>query len=243
MPTSAVGVDMGLESFLTTSDGEMVENPRLLRRSEARLRLLRRRLSRCQRRSKNRAKRRTKIARHYERVAAQRKAFAHQEARKLVSNFDLVAFENLNIKGLARTRLAKSVLDAAWGVFLFLLVAKAESAGRTAIGVNPRGTSQECPACGAVKRKTLSERVHRCPCGCVMDRDVAAAKVILARATRGNGGVKTVEGSASAQATPPGQVGPAKQDAAISRHCRKDSWDHDQLDEARVLVQKFFQWG
>ncbi len=97
----------------------------------------------------------------------------------------LIGFEKLNIKGLAQSRLAKSVHDAAWGMFLGMVVCKAAGAGKHAIAVDARGTSQECPCCGRVAPKSLSERVHRCPNGCpVLDRDQAAALVLRARALR-----------------------------------------------------------
>jgi putative transposase len=80
----------------------------------------------------------------------------------------LIAFELLNIKGLARTRLAKSILDAAWGAFLNILQAVAVKRGKVAIGENPNGTSQECSGCGETVKKTLTERVHSCPhCGLI----------------------------------------------------------------------------
>ena len=202
---SAVGVDVGLESFATLSTGEKAANPRFLRRAERKLKRLQRRLSRCQRRSRNRVKAVRHVGRQHERVAAQRRDFAHQLSRRLVNAHDLIAFESLNIAGLARTPLAKSISDAAWRLFLFFVTYKAESAGRHAVAVDCRGTSQECPSCGAVKTKELRERVHRCPCGLVLDRDHAAAQVILSRALRvvgadacgGNGRCAPGNGSAS----------------------------------------------
>jgi putative transposase len=182
--TSAVGIDVGLDSFATLDTGEKVPNPRCLRKAERKLRRAQRRLSHCQRRSRNRQKAVRRIARVHEQVAAQRKDFAHQLSRRLVNRFDLIAFEALNVKGLAMGRNAKSVHDAAWGLFLFFMTYKAENAGRHAVAVEARGTSQECPACGRVAPKPLSERVHRCPCGLILDRDHAAAQVIRARALR-----------------------------------------------------------
>ncbi len=101
-------------------------------------------------------------------------------ARALVARYDTIYVEDLNVKGLARGMLAKSVSDAGWGLFLQWLRVKAESAGRVVIAVNPSGTSQTCSACGARVRKDLSVRVHRCPCGYEEDRDVNAARNILA---------------------------------------------------------------
>jgi putative transposase len=181
-PVASIGLDVGLESFASLSNGEKVESPRFLRNSERKLRHAQRQLSRCQRRSRNRRKAVKHVARLHERIAAQRKDFTHQQSRRLVNRFDFIAIEKLNIKGLAASHLAKSVHDAAWGMFTRFLAYKAEYAGKQVIAVDPCGTSQTCPCCGAVAKKSLSERVHRCPCGLVLDRDHAAAKVILARA-------------------------------------------------------------
>lgn len=178
----SVGVDVGLESFASLSNGEKIENPRFLRISERKLKCAQRRLSRKVKGSRNRRKAVRRVARIHERIREQRRDFAHRESRKLVDRFDLIGFENLNIKGLASGMLAKSIADAAWGMFLFFLVYKAECAGKRAIAVDPRRTSQECPGCGMVKKKELSERVHLCQCGAFIDRDVAAALVIHARA-------------------------------------------------------------
>ncbi len=124
-----------------------------------------------------------RVSRIHERVKAQRRDFAHRESRKIVDRFDLIGVEALNIKGVASGMLAKSVNDAAWAFFLFCLTYKAANAGRRVVEVDPRGTSQECPDCGAVKAKTLSERRHQCSCGPIdLDRDYASALVIEARA-------------------------------------------------------------
>jgi putative transposase len=181
---SAAGVDVGLESFATLSDGTKIDNPRCLRNAERKLRRAQRRLSRRRAGSRNRRKAARRVARIHERIAAQRKDFAHQLSRRLVDRFDLIAFEALNVRGLARGRNAKSVHDAGWSLFLFCVTYKAVWAGRHAVAVNPSGTSQECPSCSRVAPKPISERVHRCACGLVLDRDHAAAQVILARALR-----------------------------------------------------------
>jgi putative transposase len=177
-----VGVDVGLASFATLSTGEKIDNPRFFRVSERKLKRAQQRLCRCRKGSRNRRKAVCRVARVHERIAAQRKDFAHQESRKLVNRFDLIGFEKLNIKGLAASRLAKSIHDAAWSLFLWFVTYKAVNAGRHAIPVNPNGTSRECPACGRVTTKSLSERIHRCPCGLILDRDEASARVIRARA-------------------------------------------------------------
>jgi len=183
-PTTPIGIDVGLTSFAVLSNGEPIDNPRWLQRSERKLRIAQRRLSRRVKHSRNHRKSARRVARVHERIAAQRKDFAHQESRKLVDRFDFIAFEKLNIANMVRGNLAKSILDAAWGFFLFCIAYKAASAGKLAVAVSSRGTSQECPQCGVVKPKSLSERTHRCECGLVLDRDYAAALVIEARALR-----------------------------------------------------------
>jgi putative transposase len=124
-----------------------------------------------------------RLARHAARTANQRRDFAHKVSRDLVNRYSHIAFEDLNITGLASGMLAKSVLNAAWGQLISFTDDKAAEAGGLVAKVNPRGTSQECDGCGRVTPKTLSERIHDCPgCGTVEDRDVHAAKVIKHRA-------------------------------------------------------------
>ena len=117
----------------------------------------------------------------HEKVANQRRDFHHKTARKLVGANSLIALEALNIKGIARSRLAKSTHDAGWAQFVNILVSKAEEAGVRVIVVDPRNTTQACSACGALPevKKALSDRTHSCPCGNVADRDVNAAQNIL----------------------------------------------------------------
>ncbi|HEY3230917.1 MAG TPA: transposase, partial [Roseiflexaceae bacterium] len=94
--------------------------------------------------------------------------------------YQTIVVEDLNIRGLARTKLAKSILDAAWDAFLFILTYKAESAGGQVVRINPRFTTQKCSKCGELVTKSLSVRTHICPsCGYVADRDVNAAQNIL----------------------------------------------------------------
>src|SRR5215470_16937324 len=112
----------------------------------------------------------------------QRRDHLHKVARNLVTRFGRIGIEDLNIKGLAGGMLAKHVHDAAWAQLTAMLDYKAASAGVELVKVDPRGTSQTCPECGIVAAKTLAEREHRCECGCVLDRDVAAAKVVHFRA-------------------------------------------------------------
>ncbi len=181
---SPIGIDVGLTTFAALSQGDPVENPRLLAASQLKVRHAHRKVSRRIKGSCNRRKAIKRLARVHERVAAQRKDFLHQESRKLVNRFDLIGFEALNIKGLCGGMLAKPIHDAAWGMFLFFVTYKAANAGRHAVPVDARGTSQECPFCGAIQHKSLSERRHECACGASLDRDFASSLVIETRAVR-----------------------------------------------------------
>jgi len=178
---AAVGIDLGLKSFLVTSDDISVEPPRYYRKAQKKLRGAQRSLSRRKKGSGRRRKAREKVARLHERVANQRRDFHHKQARKLVDSHGLIAHEALNVKGIARTRFAKSTHDAGRAQFLQILRYKAEEAGIGVIAVDSRNTTQACSSCGAMPevKKTLSERRHVCPCGYEADRDVNAARNIL----------------------------------------------------------------
>ena len=179
---SEVGIDLGLNHFLITSDGEFVDAPRHFRTAQKKLRRAQRSLARKKKGSKRRTKQRERVAKLHRKVKRQRTDFHHKAARKLVNEHDVIAHEALNVKGLGRTRLAKSILDAGWAQFLGILTSKAEEASRVVVPVDPKYTSQTCPNCGRIAKKLLSTRWHSCECGCELDRDVAAAQVIKARA-------------------------------------------------------------
>ncbi|HEY9824954.1 MAG TPA: transposase [Fimbriimonas sp.] len=178
---SAVGIDVGLEKFLATSDGQAVKIPQFYRKSQAQLARQQGKLSRKQKGSANYRKQANKVARLHLHTTRQRKEFHYQVAHWLCATYDLIAFENLNIKGLARTRLAKSILDAAWGAFLNILQAVAVKRGKWAVEGDARGTSIECSSCGQRVEKTLKDRVHSCSCGLVIDRDWNSGINILNR--------------------------------------------------------------
>jgi putative transposase len=187
-----VGIDMGLEKFLATSDNGIVPNPRFLTKGMKQLVKIQRRLSRKTKGSRNRKKARLKLAREQERVANQRKNFHWKVAHYLIATYDLIAIEGLNIKKLLKDNpLARSISDAGWGDFIRILGYLAGSAGILIVVVDPSGTSQECSRCHAIVPKDLSVRIHRCPhCGLVLDRDVNSARIILyvARRTAGLAG-------------------------------------------------------
>ena len=181
---SVVGIDLGLTDFATLSTGETISNPRHFRTAQRTLKRRQQAFARKRKGSANRAKARQHVALMHERVQNQRRDFHCKVAADLVGRFDLVAHEALNVKGLSRSRLAKSVHDAGWSAFLGRLACKAESAGTRVIPVDPRGTTQNCSDCGAVVRKGLGDRLHSCPCGAVLGRDHNAALNILARGRR-----------------------------------------------------------
>lgn len=178
----SIGIDLGISSFVATSDGETIPGFHAARRAQAELRRRQRALSRCKRGSRNRRKTKARVTAHTEKIARSRRTFLHQVAARLVRENDVIVIENLNIKGLGRSMLARDIHDAGWGAFIQLLTEKAAKAARSVMRVDPRFTSQTCPECSQIKAKTLAERIHKCDCGCVLDRDVAAAKVILSRA-------------------------------------------------------------
>lgn len=180
----AVGVDLGVESFAITSDGEFFPAAKYLRKAERNIKRLQRQVSRRKKGSKRRRKTVRLLAKAHLRVANQRKDMAHKVARSLVNRYGLIAIEDLNVKAMLRNhRLAKSIYDAGWGLFVNILKAKAAEAGRQVIEVDPRNTSQDCSGCGALVPKPLSQRWHDCPhCGTSLHRDVNAARNILQKA-------------------------------------------------------------
>ncbi|WYL96279.1 MAG: transposase [Gloeotrichia echinulata IR180] len=182
-PESITGIDMGLKEFLTTADGETVAIPQHYRKAQKRLRVIQKRVSRRKKGSNRRQKAVKKLGRQHKKVADKRKDFHFKTANNLLKKYDVIAHEDLNIKGISRSRLSKSVHDAGWGNFLSIITNKAKNAGLLVIPVNPKNTSQDCSNCGAKVPKKLHERWHNCPhCGCSLDRDHNAAINIKNRA-------------------------------------------------------------
>jgi IS605 OrfB family transposase len=180
---SAVGVDLGLRAFAALSTGEKVDNPRWLRQREKALRRSQRNMSRKRRGSANWRKARLRVAKQYAKVADARLHFHHELSTKLIREHQIVCLETLNIAGLGRGKLAKSVHDAGWGQFTAMLAYKAQLYGRRIVQVDRRfPSSQLCSACGHRDGlKPLKVRVWTCPaCGASHDRDTNAANNILA---------------------------------------------------------------
>ena len=175
----AVGIDLGLMTLVTLSDGEEIANLRWRYQNEGKLGSCNRTLSRKHFGSANWQKAKEALRRAHQRAANCRTNYLHHVSKWLVANYDLIAHEKLSIRNMAQSFGARSVIDAAWGQLLYDLNYKAEEAGVHVIAVNPSGTSQRCSGCGAIVKKTLAEREHRCECGVVLGRDHNAALNIL----------------------------------------------------------------
>lgn len=179
---NTIGLDMGLASFYTDSNGEKVDCPKFLRKAEKRIKFLSRRVSRKHKGSSNRKKARNRLARKHLQVQRQRRDFAVKLARCVVMSNDVIAFEDLQVRNMVKNHhLAKSIMDASWSLFGNYLVYYGKVYGRVTVAVAPAYTSQDCSSCGKRVRKSLSERTHACSCGCILDRDENAALNILAK--------------------------------------------------------------
>jgi putative transposase len=185
----AIGLDVGLKSFLTDSEGHTVENPRYYRSSQKTLRRKQRQLCRRKKGSHRRRKAARNTAKTHLKIARQRRDFHFKTAKQYSEQYQMIAVEKLHILNMTQNHsLAKSIMDASWGAFLDILSEKAERAGHAVVRVNPRFTSQKCFKCGEIVQKSLSVRTHICPCcGYVADRDVNAAQNILKLARPGHG--------------------------------------------------------
>lgn len=173
-----VGIDVGLENFATLSNKEVIENPRFLRKSEKRLAMLQRRLSRKKKGSKNRRRAKFRVARLHNKITNQRIDFLHKQSLILVKRFKIIAIEELNIKNMVRNHhLAKSINDVAWNGFFQMLSYKAVIVGGE-VRKNPktRGSSKRCSNCGNINEMPLSKRQFKClSCGLSLHRDVNAS--------------------------------------------------------------------
>ena len=185
-----VGVDVGLASFATLSNGEQIENPRFYRRDEADLKRVQKRKDAAKNAQDwdENTKQKALLAKIHERIGNRRSDFAHKRSRELVNQYQIIVFEDLAPQEMGKGKgrgMRKSMLDVAWTQFISMTVGKAAEAGRTVILVDPRNTSKMCSDCGTLSEKTLSTRTHTCPsCGLVLDRDVNAALNILQRGLR-----------------------------------------------------------
>lgn len=184
---NSIGIDLGIESFYTDSNGKKMANPKVLRKSEKRLKKLQRSISRKKKGSSNRRKAINKLGRKHLKVARQRKDFVVKTARTLCASNDVIVLENLNVRGLLKNHnLAKSISDASWSLFKEWLKYFGTVFNREIIEVNPAYTSQDCSNCGNRVKKSLSTRTHVCSCGTVLCRDHNAAINILNKGIAGH---------------------------------------------------------
>jgi putative transposase len=182
-----VGVDVGIASLLTTSNGEHVQNPNWYRAQERKLRVASRRVCRRKKGGRNRRKAVRRLAKVHQRTHNRRKDFLNKVVHGLLMRYDAIAIEDLSVRNMVRNpHLSKSILDAGWGYLVSHLVFKAACAGKQVELVNPAYTSKTCSCCGEPFCEfTLAVRWVRCPCGLSMDRDENAAQNILNRSRFG----------------------------------------------------------
>ncbi len=181
-----VGIDVGLQHFAATNEGEFVPNPRFFRKDEKALAKAQRKAdklkaARTREHKVSLRKARRVVSRIHERIRNRRHDFVHQTSRKFINHYGLIVVEALNIKGMIKNHsLSKSISDAAWSMFRTVLTLKAESAARVVMAVDPAYTSQDCSECGHRAPKDLSVREHKYShCGFELQRDVNAARNIL----------------------------------------------------------------
>ncbi|NEO25132.1 transposase [Moorena sp. SIO4A5] len=199
-----IGLDVGLKDFYTDSDGNTEPNPRFYRKGEKRLKFYQRRVSRKKKGSSNRKKAVNRLGRTHLKISRQREEHAKRLARCVIRSNDLVAYEDLRVKNLAKNHcLAKSINDAGWYQFRKWMEHFGVKFGRITVAVNPAYTSQNCSSCGEVVKKSLSTRTHTCKCGCELDRDHNAAINIRTRAlsTVGHTGTWIIDPNACGEST------------------------------------------
>src|SRR2546429_2659597 len=200
LPTSYedVGIDLGVTHFAALSNGEFIDHPRYWRHAEKKLAKAQQALSRKKCGSHRRKKAVQRVANCHRKIANQRKDFQHKASRKLINRYQVIVFEDLQVKNItkapapkqdettgqylpngarAKAGLNNSILDAGWGMFQQICKNKAACAGSRILFVSPKHTSQMCSGCGAMVQKELEERWHACSCGCSLDRDHNAAIV------------------------------------------------------------------
>ena len=186
---SRIGIDLGLKTLATLSDGSKITNPRHIRKHQEKIATLQRESDRKKKGSKNRRKAKRLVAIEFEKLKNTRRDFLHRLSRNLVTSHSFIALEDLASQEMAEQNFGKSINDAGWGELANMLRYKAESAGCEVVFVDPKGTTKTCCICENQKVMPLSERTYFCDnCGNHMDRDLNAAYNILNRATGGSPG-------------------------------------------------------
>jgi putative transposase len=182
----SIGIDLGLKDFIVTSDGKKYNNPRFLKKHQVILARKQKHFSRKQKDSNRRNRARIKVAKVHEKITNSRNDMQHQVSIRLVKDYDLIAIEDLNVKGMVKNhKLAKAISDVAWSSFVSKLKYKAEWYGREVIVIDRfYPSSKTCSCCDNVKESlSLDERTWTCSkCNTIHDRDVNASKNILRRA-------------------------------------------------------------
>jgi putative transposase len=184
-----IGIDLGLEQFLATSEGKLVKRPKFLKTEHRQLKLLQRRLKNKKKGSNNRHKLNKKIARLHQRVSDTRMDWQFKLAHEIVQDAGMVFIEDIDLRVWAKGMFCKHTLDAGFGQFISILSWVCWKQGVYFEKVNKDYTSQVCPNCNAhTGKKSLNDRVHSCPeCGYTTHRDVAAAQVIRNRGLSAEG--------------------------------------------------------
>lgn len=172
-----IGIDVGLTDIIYDSDGNAVSNPRHLRRYSKILALRQRKLSATKKGGKNRLRQRIRVARLYEKITDTRNDFLHKISHYYTTNYDAIGMEDMLITNMVHNKkLSKSILDACWGRLRQFMSYKAANAGKLYVPVDYKGTTQRCSQCGAITRKELKDREHKCHnCGFVVPRDYNSA--------------------------------------------------------------------
>jgi len=179
-----IGIDLGVESFLTDNKGNKISSPLYYKQSLSQLKKLQQNFARKKRGSNNRYKSKIQVAKLHEHITQQRDDFLHKTTTKLVNDCKFIGAENLNIKSMQTSAYnSRNINDSSWGKFLLMLDFKAASAGCQVVKVNPKDTTRECSACGNKQDMPLWVRQYNCPCcGMSLDRDTNSAIIILKRA-------------------------------------------------------------
>ncbi len=215
-----IGIDLGLNHFVATSDGEFFDHPKPMKGIAKKRKALAKQFSKTHKRSNNRNKARVRLARTDEKIANIRNDYGWKLCKTLIQKHETIYLENLNARGMVKNhQLAGAITDVSWSDFTNKHPYKAESAGGKVLKVNPKNTSQMCSGCGDIVKKTLAIRTHNCPnCGLKIDRDINASINILTKGKIGLGQpeCKPERDEANTDGISPKQALSMKQEAIIS---------------------------